>query len=192
MTRALLFALGAIACVEADPTEDLLVECEFETTEVPWEAAAPHGTVPADVLAFAEGDHEALGAWAGGEEDVRVDFTLHRRGEHAYFQEATEGGCFSVLELPLTLDFITDDGAFDEALEVRGVVEGGALTVRAPLDPEGIVGTYVPEPGEGEIVRGLALEATFAEAGPWGSVLLQTEGQDSEVAWAGEEPVFSW
>ena len=192
MTRLPLIAtlLAAAACGD-DRGEDLLQPCEYTETPVAWDAAAPDGTVPEDLLATAEGTHALMGTWADGGATTGVTLTIARAGDGATWFGNDSGGCPSYLAIPVSWALATDDGLLDEAGTDDATASDGALGLWAAIGVDAIGGTYAPTVAEGE-VTGLEVEVAFGEAAPSGTVYVASQGEDGDTAWAGIDEVLTF
>lgn len=191
MTRLPLIATLLAAACGADRGEDLLQPCEYTETTVAWDAAAPDGTVPDDLLATAEGTHALVGTWTDGGATTGVTLTVARAGDSATWFANDGGGCPSYLAIPVSWALATDDGALDEAGTTDATASGGALGLWAAVAVDAIGGTFAPTVAEGE-VTGLEIEVAFGEASPSGTVYVATEGEDEDTAWAGIDEVLTF
>ncbi len=144
----LLGMLSGIAACGSDGGEDLsLAECNYTPHRLDWDEVSPDGTVPADLLAFAEFTNASLPATLGPEEDETtetISFTVSRRGTFATYQEGQN--CPSRLEIPLLVSFATNDSdTFDETFEVTAIEQDSGLVVSHIFQPEDLVGDFAPE-----------------------------------------------
>lgn len=195
LMAAMTLALAACPPSPEDGTPNI-VECEYDATEVAWDEEALDGTVPADVLALAEGSHETTGGYMDRDEEIDVTAGLARRGDHAIFYASTAGGCPDYLAFPVTVTFVTGDGAFAESLDVEatlGELGGAGLEIRADLDL-GLVEDSL-DLDEGTEAYGVVLAARFTEGAVGGEVEVLIQGGDFDgdgdgAVWASTETFF--
>jgi hypothetical protein len=193
LTLTLATVLGG--CPAPD-SEDNIVLCEYDDQLVAWADEAPDGTVPADVLALAEGSVDTTGGYADSDAEIDVTASLARRGDHAVYRLNTVGGCPSYLAFPVTVTFVTGDGRFDESVATDatlGELSGEGLEVRAELPLERVDGSFeAPDGGE---PYGVQLVARFTDGAVAGEVEVQVQGGDGDdgpdgTVWASSETWF--
>ncbi len=171
-------------CGDNDKREDALAECKYTDHELAWDEASPESIVAEDLLAFSEGEHNLIGGEIFHDGDSEILLVVDRRGENAIYRENIEGGCFSYVEVPLTVTIATCIHA--ETLQTSGAVydyNSSVLTVFADLDPELLtmsieeiieyLGDNLPE-GEKKFIR-LGMETNFMEDLITGSVYIDIE-----------------
>jgi len=194
LTAAMILALAA--CPPSPEGDPNLVVCEFDEVVVAWDEAAPDGTVPDDVLALAEGNVATTGGYMDRDEEVDVTASLARRGDNAVFYVSTVGGCPDYLGIPVTVTFVTGDGAFDEQVEVEatlGELGGAGLQIQADLPLARVEGSLDLDPGTE--AYGVNLIARFTEGAVSGEVEVLLQGGDTDgggdgAVWASRENFF--
>src|SRR5690606_6298428 len=141
----LLGMLSGIAACGSDGGEDLsLAECNYTPHRLDWDEVSPDGTVPEDLLMFAEFTNASLPVTLGTDQvetSDTISFTVSRRGTHALYQEGEN--CPSRLEVPLLISFSTNQSnTFDEAFEVIAVEQDGTLVVSHIFEQKDLKGDF--------------------------------------------------
>jgi hypothetical protein len=183
--------------------------CEaVATTPLGPEDESPLGFTPADFQDFTLGDHASRLTWASGDE-VHLTLSVTSAGDASFvdYEVATTGtgpvaeiGCADDVELPVTVDFATDDGSFDEQWDVVVTsLTGQDAAFYHELDLATLGGTYTVtevDPTLYDAVR-VFVDGRFDATGPSGTVSGQAEddgdpSDPSGVASATRFDVAAW
>lgn len=184
--------------VRCGNSELAIIECEFESTDIPWDGESPDGTVIANLLEYTEiSVTNASGGTVQPDDEMEFFFHLERRGTHAIYRQNTAGGCYDVIEMPLKLRFRTNtktdiDEERDVVAQLLVYDSNEEITIHKNIDLETFSGTYEPEVPENASSNGLAVSLRIHPDGGRGELLLLLEGGDGEVGWASVETQYYW
>jgi len=205
-------AVGVACSNGKDPTAELPY-CEDEATPSTLEEVSPLGFSGSDILAFAAGTSEATFVWErrevadttlslaiaeiDGARFVRSTAVYPEDGEYA----AIDVICDDRLEIDVSVDVETADGAFDESWQgILVALDADAASTSQVLDPDALGGSYdmdadidVPDYDD----RSLWVEIQLTGEGTRGEVRGQVSGEDDCdggdcAAWASEIAIGFW
>ncbi len=191
--------------------------CEETLTELALDETSPLGFAAADVLALAEGTHEATLTWAPDESatatttlepgTTEVALVVEAAGPASFVDAAPpssgdSGGtidlawdCPDRVAVPVTVTLTTADGALDETLDgTLSATSAGSAELVLPVDLDELEGTLsfeVVSP-EGGVPTQTTLEVVFGEgifAGRLGGTIVK---QTSQVAMATSATYAEW
>jgi len=135
--------------------EPSLVGClPVTTTPIGLDEPTALGFTAADVLAIADGDHQASLAWdKGGSTGLAVSVTADAATARYVVREWQDDGsgsaaepaidCLDVIEIDAVTGFATEDGAFAESWTTTlSASEPGLVLLGASVAPDAIAGSY--------------------------------------------------
>ncbi len=190
-------------------------ECVDTVTRLSLGNVSPLGFSGDDVLAAISGPVSAPAAWTerSGAPSITLSVSSPGRPKFHDLEPAAHTGdtgarseghpdapCSDYLELPVTVSFSSDDGAFAEALSTTmWVADLADLHVDASMDPAALAGNFTfteIDPTEWNSVS-LELSNSWSAGAIQGQVIMdasrQTEGDNGEITgsvW--EAPVLVW
>lgn len=206
-----MFTLLLLACTETDGTNpkgtEAAASCDRAESAITLEDAADLGFAPADVLTWLEATHTTSFSLVAddAERDVNVVVTSDGSATFVDLQPAASSGgvepameamCTDHIELGAAVNFVTNDGLFDEAWTLQLTSEQAAAadgTVDLGLDELG--GSYVVpgEMTEGCDTTSLSFSLYFSkEGGPSGELDLVCESVDGDTASVGMDVLAGW
>ena len=179
-------------------------ECRDERTALELDEPSPLGFSPEDVLAVAEGTHEAALTYSSSQEgafqltpggtSTTLTMVLERTGNATFVQSwpgpdscypaDSQEICPDRLEVEVTVSLTTEDGAFDEQFAALLVAKSpGETTLTVPLDLESLAGSFAVEVDNDGKTALTTLDSVFAAGVFAGSVtgLLQLERDGSHA-----------
>lgn len=188
LTLSVAFAAACTTTEHSKPTDSDsgsygrpdYIACEDTTTALDLADVSPLGFSGDDVLAMVAGPLSAAAEWSERAGAPTVTVSVMTAGTAIFHdlepaldtggavaEGAPDGPCSDALELPVTVSFSTDDGAFAEhSTTAMWVTDLAYVSVGAALDPAALGGTF-----------------TFTEIDPaeWDSVTL-----DLSNSWTGD------
>ncbi len=191
--------------------------CEEDTTELELDEVSPLGFSAEDVLALAEGTHEATLTWAPDEASMAtttlesgttaVTLVVEAAGPASFVdaEPPSSGGtvgmialgrvCPDRVDVPVTVTLTTADGALDETLEgTLSATDAGSATLLVPIELDELEGTLsfeVVSP-EGGVPIQTRLEVVFGEGIFAGRLSGTIEQRTDRVATAAGATYAEW
>jgi hypothetical protein len=145
---------GGSGGLNDDQPEDVLSGClPVSTTPIGLDEATALGLTAADVLAIADGDHQASLAWdKGGSTGLAVSVTADATSARYVVRDWQDNGpgvaepamdCLDVIEIDAVTGFATEDGAFAESWTTTlSASDPGLVLLGASVAPDAIAGSY--------------------------------------------------